>query len=137
MSRVSEAEVFELLPDVDSSASMDPFIAVATLLVDDELDDTDMSDDRLTQIELWLSAHFASVVYMKAAMEKAGPVTETVQYKVDLNFNVTVFGQQALLLDTSGKLALLQKKALGKVTITTPSLNWLGNPDEDLIDANT
>jgi len=102
------------------------------MIVDEELSDSGHSEIRLEQIELYLSAHFAAITYTRAKMEKAGSVSETVMEKVDLNFNVTLYGQQAVILDTSGALANMQKTAEDGVSkYSFASVDWeVGETDK-------
>lgn len=61
--RVTDPEVRSLIPNT-SIADLTPFINAANSLVN-RLESSDcgaeLSDDDLTQIELWLSAHYAAV----------------------------------------------------------------------------
>ena len=68
---------------------------------------------QLTEIERWLGAHLIAIRDPQAASERAGAVAQTLQQKVDLNFNQTRYGQQALLLDFTGTLASLNEQAKG------------------------
>ena len=133
MARILEASLWEICPDLDSAAVVTPYIAAANLLVTDVVvaADSTISDERLTQIELWLAAHFASVAYLRAAEERADVVGEKKQFKVDLGLSVTVYGQQALVLDTTGALANLQK-LIDDGGVKVPSFDWLGDTATDL-----
>lgn len=112
MARVTADEVKEII-DVDSSiTNLTPFITAANLLVNAECTDSSLSDELLKEIERWLSAHFIAIRDTRSASEGAGSVRISYQYKLGLNLNVTLYGQQCLLLDTSGALARLNK---GKV----------------------
>jgi len=84
------------------------------------------SDIRLELIERWLAAHFLRIRDMTVASEQAGPVNQRFQYKVDLRLNVTLYGQQAMLLDTSGTLLALND---GK---HRASVAWLGTAFEEV-----
>ena len=59
-----------------------------------------------------MAAHFVAIRDVRSASETAGPVSQSFQHRVDLNLNQTQYGQQALILDTSGYLASLQNMAL-------------------------
>ena len=112
MPRVTEEEVEEII-EVDSAIlSLDPFITAANLLVTEELyDDSaiDFSESRYKEIERWLAAHFTAIRDMRSAAERAGTVGQEFQYNLGLNLQVTIYGQQALALDTSGTLAALSQ----------------------------
>jgi len=62
---------------------------------------------RLELIERWLSAHFYAVMDPRSVMEGAGSVKQELQGKVDLGLRSSLYGQQAMRLDTQGALAIL------------------------------
>lgn len=104
MARVTPAEVREIA-DIDVAVTnLNPFILVANQLVTELCTASSLDDDRLKEIERWLSAHFACIRDPQRDNEKAGSVGEKFQYKVDLGLNQTRYGQQAMLLDTSNAL---------------------------------
>jgi len=109
--RVTAAEVKEII-DVDASITddyiTDSFIAVATEMVDSVCISSILSDALLKRIEQWLAAHFIAVRDVRSAEEEHAGVY---QYKVDLGLDVTMYGQQAKLLDISGALAALDKQS--------------------------
>ncbi len=96
--------------DVDSGVDLTPFITAANELVTELCTDSDYTDDRLTIIETWLSAHFYQVYDQAVANEKAGSVSVGYQFKIELNLFQTKYGQTAMLLDTAGNLAALSKR---------------------------
>lgn len=109
--------------------SLDPFITAANQLTDEICEPEGHSEDRLTVIETWLAAHFYSVADMKRDTERAGSAWEKFQYKVDLNLNVTVYGQTAMILDTKGGLAALNASMNpdgGAEAVVKPAIRWLG-----------
>ena len=122
--RVTEAEV-EAIIDYDDTIELDPFIEVANQLVTELCTDSDYADSRLTEIERWLSAHFYHIRDQHVSAERAGEVGVNYQYKVDLHFNQTKYGQMALLLDTAGNLAQLNKR-IKDGEASQALLGWLG-----------
>ena len=117
------AEIIE----VDEDISLDPFITTASALVDDVASaDTngDLTSDRLELIERWLSAHFYAMRDPRFVFERAGPVSATYQSKIDLNLALTHYGQQAMVLDTTGALRALSS---GK---RAARASWLGTDDD-------
>ena len=117
-------EIMDLGSSVTGS-DIDPFLDLAALIVSEQITPLGtVTVDRATEIEKWLTAHFVSIKYMQSDMERAGAVSQSFQYRVDLNFNQTRYGQQALAIDTTGVLASMQKKAeKGGGGIT---FEWLG-----------
>jgi hypothetical protein len=114
--------------EVDSSIDLTPFIETANLVVTDVCGDFDYTDEKLEMIERWLAAHFYAVRDPRPASEAAGSVSANYQYKVDLNLAVTTYGQQAMLLDTSGGLAALNKRASSGHGVVT-GVRWMGKDD--------
>jgi hypothetical protein len=88
------------------------FINMAHGLVDELLMSCNLSDDRLKAIELWLSAHFASVGDGNAdIVEESAGNTRTRwsdpggNQATSEGLNMTIYGRQALALDTCGVLS--------------------------------
>lgn len=86
------------------------FITTAQLIVDEQLVGKGMSDKRLSQIEIYLAAHFVSAFEREPQMEKIGDSEVRydgfmVQEKMDLQ--QTRFGKNAIMLDTSKTLLYL------------------------------
>ncbi len=87
---------------------------------------------RLELIERWLSAHFYKIRDQMVTSEQAGPVQSAYGMKLGLNLAVTTYGQQAMILDTFGGLAQLNKAAeSGRVPVTG---FWMGKLSEDIIE---
>lgn len=116
--------------EVDSNISLTPFIEVANSLVTDLCTNDDYTDAKLELIERWLAAHFYAIRDQRIASETAGPVTETKQYKVGLHLDQTIYGQQAMLIDTEGNLAGLNQRMKGKGPASV-GMNWLGSETTD------
>lgn len=132
--RTTEAEVRAII-ESDSTIGLAPFIDVANDLVTELCTDSDYTETKLNLIETWLSAHFYAVRDLRSANEGVGGVSISYQYQVDLNLAVTVYGQQAMLIDTAGSLAALNKRTK-EGTVSVISVDWLGedyyeNDDEE------
>jgi hypothetical protein len=110
--RVSTVEVTQLI-ETDPDLDILPFIETANLLVDEELDGKGLSDERLRQIELYLAAHFTSLRAERGQLRRTGTGDSTEVYagKFVEGFALTRYGQQALMLDTTGTLAALSAAA--------------------------
>ena len=126
--RTTYAAIIKII-EVDTNITTDlaPFIEVANMLVTDICTnyDTAYTAAKLELIERWLSAHFYAIRDQRKDSEKAGSVDEKNQYKVDLNLAQTIYGQQAMLLDTEGGLAALNKKMTSGV-VAVPNFEWVG-----------
>jgi len=104
------------------------FIETAAQLVGDACGDAGYTEAKLELIERWLSCHFYRVAAPATASEKADVVSENFQYKLGLNLNVTMYGQNALALDTAGGLARVSQQA-EKGNVKTASIFWLGKDE--------
>ncbi len=105
--RVTDQEVTALIAVPDGKSVM-PFIETATLIVDEQLVSKGLSDARLKQIELYLAAHFVTLMEEKGSLvrEDVGEARQSM-WGVSLGTGLTMtrFGQQAIALDTSGTLS--------------------------------
>lgn len=113
--RVSTAELAQIYPGMVSDVSaLQPYIDSANLLVNEELLTVGHSEARLKEIEKYLAAHFAVITLERGGLlkRKAGEAEDTYQSP---GFNTvglvtTRFGQQVVILDTSGKLAAIAQR---------------------------
>lgn len=119
--------------EVDVKITLTPFIEVANELVTECCSEDDYTTTRLELIERWLAAHFYTVRDMRAETEKAGPVSERKQSKVDLGFDSSHYGQTAMRLDTAGGLTRLNEQTKqGKKPLV--SVAWLGDEEAEIED---
>lgn len=118
--------------DIEEDADLEGFILSANELVTEVCagvlkDDGTAyyTDVRLELIERWLSAHFYKHLSKESSFESAGRVQVSYQYKVGLALLNTMYGQQALALDTNGGLAALSKQ-IQNGGLVTAGIHWLG-----------
>ncbi len=132
MARTTD-DLVEGIIEVDSAIILTPFISAANILVTECCTDltTDYAAATLIEIETWLAAHMYTVRDMRAFEERAGPVSERKQSKVDLGFATSHYGQMAMVLDYQGGLAALNEK-MKKGSARTPGVTWLGKEEDDL-----
>jgi len=106
MALVTDSEVKAV---IDTERDTTPFINAAHLIVTEDLANSGHSNDRLKQIELYLAAHFVCVTEESGGLtsSKVGQASETYGGKFTQGFNLTRYGQQAVVLDTTGALAAL------------------------------
>jgi hypothetical protein len=109
------AEIIEV-PSSASDGTLQAFINTADLIVTEELSTLGLSVARLTQIELYMAAHFATLLFERGGLtgSRTGESADTYQ-KTPTNavgFLATRFGQQAVLLDTSGTLLAMSSQKL-------------------------
>ncbi len=126
MARATD-DLIEGIIDVDSAILLAPFIDAANMLVTQFCTDltVDYTNAQLVQIETWLAAHFYTVRDMRASEERAGPVSERKQSKVDLGFATSHYGQMAMTLDFYGGLASLNER-IKEGKANRISITWLG-----------
>lgn len=132
MARTTDELVGEII-EVDSGVVLTPFINAANALVTQCCTDltVDYTDAHLIQIETWLAAHVYTIKEMIAESEKAGPVSEKKQSKVDLGFDTSHYGQMAMRLDWKGGLSALNiqvKKGMKRA----PGMSWLGKTEDEM-----
>ena len=100
--RVTTAEVKEII-DTDL-ADLSAFITVAGLQVDNIAAKGLLSTAELKEIERWLSAHFTAIRDKRTVKDNVGDSSHTYEGKTGMGLEFTRYGQQALLLDTTGTL---------------------------------
>lgn len=113
--RVQSTDLADIMDHDMTTGQVNRFINAASRLVDGNLADSGLSSGILTDIELWLTAHLATVLTPQTKSENiAGEWSFTVQGQTGLGLDATYYGQQVKLLDTTGtldKLGQEQKKA--------------------------
>lgn len=110
MPRTTDTDVRTVI-ELDAAFVTTAHILTANELVTEYCVAAGYSDTRLELIERWLAAHFCAIQQQISASEGAGSVTQSFQYRLGLNLAVTMWGQQALILDTAGGLAGASKAA--------------------------
>lgn len=126
MSRTTSQAVLDLI-ELEDGVSVTQFIDSATMLVTEKCDtvSNSYSVERLEMIERYLAAHFAAVKYPRTTSESAAGTSESYQTSVGKGFELSPFGQHAMLLDTGGGLAKLNKNTQDGVR-SVASLMWMG-----------
>ncbi len=133
---VLEADVREII--TTSQTSLVPFIAAADSIIQDEFLSSNSSHGTLTparlfEIERWLAAHFVAMLEPQYRIERVEHgLREGVQLagKFGDNLSLTVFGQTAMVLDSTGTLSQLGK-ATARLTVVKPGTlpgNLTGGP---------
>jgi hypothetical protein len=114
------------------TADLTPFIRPANILVNKGPATKITDDDQLTEIETWLSAHFCCMLDPRTEASKVGPIWDKFESKVDVGLEMSRYGQQAMLLDTSGMLARLNEQMkTGKLLFNVePDIVNLGGCDD-------
>lgn len=121
---VTDADVKAI---IDTSRDTSSFIDTAQLFVDEELASSGLSIDRQDQIVLYLAAHFVCITEEFGGLRRSKLGDADESYRVpdakEQGFSTTRYGQQAMILDTTGTLATLTTngglKSLFEVLETT------------------
>jgi len=129
MARTNETEVRELI-EVSSDLNLTAFITAANGLTSQLASadsDGELSTTELRMIEAYLAAHFASHRDQQYQSKSTGKANATFQGKTDMYLESSLWGQTAMMLDTTGWLAKRNKenKEGGKRKL---SVTWLGKP---------
>lgn len=117
--RVSGTEVKTIITTIKTAAEVENFITPANLLISDVLSGSGFGTTRLAEIEKWLSAHFVAIDdgSARVAEKEIGEAKDKYEGKTDMGLKFTRYGQQAMMLDTTGALANLGKRAAKVETI--------------------
>jgi len=109
--RVDGNQVKGIIDTELTAAQVIPFIDSANALVDQHLSDQSLSESLLTQIELWLAAHFVAIRDPARSQEKLGDAQDAFALgTLGEGLKFTQWGQQALALDPTGILASAGKR---------------------------
>lgn len=100
--RVDSAEVKVVIDT--SLTDLTAFILVASQQVDRI---SGLTAAVLKEIERWLAAHFVAIRDKRTSKDNVGDSSHTYEGKTGMGLQFTRYGQQALLLDTTGTLAKL------------------------------
>jgi hypothetical protein len=116
--RTNTTDVKQILDTNLDGSVIKAFIDTANTIVGDTLgSDTTLSATQLKEIEKWLAAHLiAATRQRQGSAEKVGDASITYQGKTGMGLNSTMYGQQVLMLDSTGKMA--QKLGKKSATIT-------------------
>jgi len=115
-------------PTFPSDVNLDPFIDAATVLVDlieQKPVVGSLTNQHLEVVERWLAAHYADVTHKSTrTSESIGAASRSWSLpSVSPGFEGTIYGQQAINLDTTGTL----KSLMGDPVRFT----WLGPEETD------
>lgn len=136
MAQRTDEELVGAIIEVDDGDDLAPFIADASLIVDDleAAADPALSGAKLARIETWLAAHFYAIKRPRLSGSRVDVIDDRYDpLKVDLGLDLTKYGQQAKLIDTSGYLAALNATTTPPPDagpFRTPTASWLGTARE-------
>ena len=120
MARTTETEVKAIMDTDLADASVLTFINIANLMITSIVGGKGLSDDTMTEIERWLSAHLiASTIERMGGSEKIGEASIKYIGQFAKGFESTPYGQFMLALDTTGSFADLNKRKMSIKAITS------------------
>lgn len=110
--RVTPQEVKEIIATALTDPVLNACINTAHAIIDANLTAMGSASALLTEIELWLSAHFVAIREPKAKQKSVAGEYSVTYEKGDpgTGFSATTWGQQALALDFTGTLASMGLK---------------------------
>lgn len=116
--RVTADELREIFDTTLTDDTLDTFIGIANRIVTSYLGATTvLTDAEKKDVELFLSAHLASTMRDPQAQSEnvggagGGGVSITYHGKSGMGLSASFYGQQVILLDRTGILALQKKEA--------------------------
>lgn len=108
MPRATDADVRALV-EMRSEVSTTPFITSASVYAGQFLAGKGLSEELLTQLEIYIAAHFAVLAVERGGLLKDTMGESSSTYKQPSNrlkgFESTGFGQAAITMDPSGTLS--------------------------------
>lgn len=108
--RASVPEVCAIIETDLTGTAVLPFLKTANALVEEHLIlSPAISDELLTQIEMYLAAHFITLWDPRTSKESADGVSFTYEGKTGEGLDSSRYGQMAKTLDPSGVLATIDK----------------------------
>ena len=126
-------QVRQVYPSIDSDDDLTMSIISAHSLVWNAIVANGCGDNypesKLALIEAWLAAHFHQVQTGIVTSESAGGASQSLSMVQEAHLMNTLFGQQAMLLDTNGCLAMLMaelEEAKSGKKRKRVGLYWLG-----------
>ena len=105
--RATATEVKLIITTGYADATVDAFIATATLMVDNTIDSALMDEVTMKQLEIWLAAHLIACDDERLESETIGAGEDKVQGAYKVGLNVTKYGQQVFAIDHTGAFAKL------------------------------
>lgn len=103
--RVIPQEVKQIIDTSLTDPRIETFISSANAVVTDLLSGAGYTEEKLKTVELWLTAHFiASTVERQIKAEQTGQARVDYEGRTWKGLDGTTYGQQVMLLDTSGML---------------------------------
>lgn len=126
MALVTVNDVRQIIETNLSDAEVEAFINSADIIVSKIYEnDTMMTPALKAEVEKWLTAHLIAVSRERQIDEisAGGAVSIKFQGNSGLGLESTLYGQNALLFDVSGKLSNLEKTSKGQAKLFVVGVN--------------
>ena len=118
MARTNPTSVKTVLGSDLDDPIVDSYIQVANALVTEKLGSSDLGATRLEMIERWLSAHLIAITRERFAIrETIGEASVQYAGEFGRGLDSTSYGQMVMILDTTGELSKMSKKAVRIIAI--------------------
>lgn len=112
--RTTAAEVKQIMPDIElTDVLVEAYIKAANTWLNKIMNLSGLGEEILTEIERWVTAHLITVTRERQA-KKEGAGGAFIEYAGDFGEGLksSSFGQTAIMLDTSGRLAAAGKQSI-------------------------
>lgn len=119
--RTTATEVKQIIDTDLSDTIVEAYISAANYTVTEVLgSDTTLADGHKTEIERWLTAHLIAATREQQAIEEgAGGAKIKYQGVTGKGLEGTMYGQQVLAMDATGKMRKLSGRAASVTAITS------------------
>lgn len=118
--RTTEQDVLDIMDNALTTVQVTPYLTSANIFVTETLGGTSLSENALTEIERWLTAHFIALSKDRVSThEEASGALIKYAGMWTTGLEATQYGQNAMMFDTTNTLANLQK---GKTSAWTRSV---------------
>lgn len=116
-----------LAPFIDTASNLVDFVSTCAISKG-----TSLTSTTLEIIERWLAGHFYAMSDLMYSQKSTGGASATFQGQTGMGLSSTLYGQQAMIVDTSGCLAERNKEMLDG-SKKKVQMVWLGKdpPDQD------
>lgn len=116
MARVNVEDVRQIFSTTLTDVQLSPYIAVANSIVTDKLGATSLGDERLANIERFLTAHIVTLTQNRETLEEEiGEARVRYANVFGKGLEATTYGQMVMTLDTTGKLHNMSRRSI-KIT---------------------
>ena len=103
--RVAPSDVTAIFSTSIGNTALTVHITSAHLIIEQYIGTAGWDEDLATELERWLAAHLACTQDPQIKNERIGDASQTFEGQFGLGLDLTRYGQQVKILDTTGTLA--------------------------------